>query len=126
MKVRTLLERAQPGKTAGVRAHIRRGIALAQAIEGRWPDLRTPRQWRAKHLRWALEVWAAQWGPPTRYDYWRTARVLAAALGRWPDWEPHLRGPWCRPDGAQKPRGAGGRPAKLAARGQGKGPSQNL
>ena len=49
------------------------------------------------------------------------ARALGAVLGHWPDWEPHLRGPWTsplseasrrRPDRARS--GHGGRPAKLA------------
>jgi len=30
-----------------------------------------------------------------QYEYWLTARVLAAALRHWPDWEPYLAGPWC-------------------------------
>lgn len=117
MRIRTLLERAQPGTRGGVEDHIRRGEALAEAIQGRW-GVRNAHQWRAKHLRWALEVWAAEMAPATRYHYWRTARSIAAALGRWPEWEPHLRGPWTSPT-SSKGCGAGGRPAKMATRAQG-------
>lgn len=118
MNVSALLKRAQPGSHASVRAHIRRGEAIAEAIQERWPDIHVPHQWKAKHLRWALEVWAEQQGfsPATHYDYWRTARAIAGAVGHWPDWEPHIRGPWCRPDGGKAPRGVGGRPPKLSAK----------
>lgn len=113
-EVVALLERAQPGARRGVRAHQRRARRLARIVEERW-GVKSPWQWRAKHLRWALEHGLAGVAPITRYDYWRTARACAAALGRWPDWEPHLRGPWTRPDGRSGPRrGAGGRPPKLA------------
>lgn len=113
-EVTVLLERAQPGARRAVRAHQRRALRLALLIEERW-GVRSPRGWRAKHVRWALEHGLAGAAPATRYDYWRTARALAAALGRWPDWEPYLRGPWTRPDGRPRaPRGAGGRPPKLA------------
>ncbi|MDI6748913.1 MAG: hypothetical protein QMD73_01885 [Rhodocyclaceae bacterium] len=106
MGVAILLERAIPGAKASIRGHIERGDRIARAIQDRF-GIREPRQWRAKHLRWALERWTSGLSESSRYDYWRTARALASALGRWPDWEPHLRGPW------QKP-GLGGRPAKLA------------
>jgi hypothetical protein len=106
MGVAILLERTLPGAKVSIRGHIERGERLARAIEERF-GIREPRQWRAKHLRWALERWTSGLSESSRYDYWRTARALASALGCWPDWEPHLRGPW------QKP-GLGGRPAKLA------------
>lgn len=109
MGVAILLERALPGAKASIRGHIERGERIARAIKARF-GIREPRQWRAKHLRWVLERWAAGLSASSRYDYWRTARSLASALGRCPDWEPHLSGPWQR-------RGIGGRPAKLAGAG---------
>lgn len=109
MGVAILLERAIPGAKASIRGHIERGERIARAIQDRF-GIREPSQWRVKHLRWVLERWAAGLSASSRYDYWRTARALASALGRWPDWEPHLSGPWQR-------RGTGGRPAKLAGAG---------
>lgn len=106
MGVAILLERALPGAKASLRGHIERAERIARAIEARF-GIREPQQWRAKHLRWALERWANGLSESSRYDYWRTARALASVLGRWPDWEPLLRGPWQR-------QGKGGRPAKLA------------
>lgn len=116
--IRRLLERAQPGTRGGVRQHVARGEAIAAAIEARW-GIQRPGQWRAKHLRWVLESSTELRGlsPATRYAYYRSARALAAALGHWPDWEPHLRGPWTDPHGEPaRGRGKGGRPAKLAHR----------
>ncbi|MGB9671238.1 MAG: hypothetical protein ACPLXR_08855, partial [Halothiobacillaceae bacterium] len=109
MGVAILLERALPGAKASIRGHVERGERIARPIEERF-GIREPRQWQAKHLRWALKRWTDRFSPATRYDYWRTARALASALGRWPDWEPHLRGPWRR-------QSRGGRPAKLARAG---------
>lgn len=86
-----------------------------------------PEGWQSKHLRWALERGLASRSPATRYGYWRAARAIASALGHWPDWEPHLRGPWTSPSGASRPPLSaadrvrrGGRPPKLAARAGGK------
>ena len=119
--MRRILGRAQPGSRGGLAQHIARGEALRRLIEERFRVSR-PEGWQAKHMRWALERALADLAPATRYSYWRTARVVAAALGRWPDWEPHLRGPWTTPEPASTPRparGAGGRPPKLAARARG-------
>ncbi|AUM01336.1 hypothetical protein B4966_15105 [Rhodocyclaceae bacterium] len=109
MGVAIFLERAIPGAKASIRGHIERGERIARAIKDRF-GVGEPRQWRAKHLRWALERWTNGLSASSRYDYWRTARAMASALGHWPDWEPHLRGPWQR-------QGRGGRPAKLARAG---------
>lgn len=115
-----MLGRAQPGTRRAIRAHIRRAVALAVMIRERWPAIEYPEQWRAKHVRWALEHGLSDRSrsPGTRYNYYRCARVVAAQLGKWQDWQPHLRGPWQRPDG-QLPdpeRHAGGRPPKLPHR----------
>jgi hypothetical protein len=113
-RIEILLRRAQPGKHSGVLAHIKRGQRIARRIEDRW-GIREPYQWQAKHLQWFLKVETAELSPATRYDYWRTACVLTAALGRWPFWEPHLRGPWTRPTPpGPNPGAPGGRPRKLA------------
>ena len=106
MSIALLLKRALPGSRASVVGHIERGERISDAIRERFA-ISEPRQWHVKHLRWVLERWAEPLSSSTRYDYWRTARALASVLGRWPDWEPHLRGSWCR-------RGVGGRPAKIA------------
>jgi len=112
MSIEILLKRSTPGAPTSVNDHIERGERIARAIQEHFA-IAEPAQWRAKHLRWVLDRWTDQFSLNTRYDYWRTARVLASALDRWPDWEPHLRGSWCR-------RGVGGRPAKLAHKDTGK------
>ena len=106
MSIAMLLKRALPGAKASINGHIDRGERIAVAIQERF-QISEPHQWQVRHLRWVLERWAAPLSASTRYDYWRTARALASVLGRWPDWDPHLRGSWCR-------RGVGGRPAKIA------------
>lgn len=113
-QIDVLLRRAQPGKTGGVKAHIKRGQRIATKIEEHW-GISEPYQFKAKHLQWFLKVVTAELSPASRYDYWRTAGVLAAALGCWPDWEPHLRGSWTRPTPlGPNPGAPGGRPRKLA------------
>lgn len=113
-----ILARAQPGSRGGVQQHVARGEVLRRLIEERW-GLDRPEQWQAKHLRWTLERRLADLAPATRYAYYRTARAVAAALGHWPDWEPHLCGPWTSPTGTATrapDRDRGGRPPKLAGR----------
>lgn len=104
-----MLVKAQPGARSSVRKHMARGRVIAEKIAERFPECQHPRQWRAKHLRWYLEAACARLSSATRYDHWRTVRVLAAALGRFRDWEPWLQGPWVR-------GGVGGRAPKLARR----------
>lgn len=110
MSIALLLRRAMPGARASISAHIKRGERIADAIQERF-EVCDPHQWQAKHVRWVLDRWAQPLSISTRYDYWRTARALAAVLGHWPDWAPHLQGSWCR-------KGTGGRPAKLAMTGK--------
>lgn len=105
MSIAILLKRSLPGSKSSVAGHIERSERIAQAIQERF-GISEPRQWQAKHLRWVLERWAGEKSEATRYDYWRTVRVLAAAFGKWHDWRPHLEGEWCR-------YGTGGRPPKL-------------
>lgn len=113
-RVEVLLKRAQPGKNSGVRAHIKRGQRIASKIEERW-KINEPYQWKAKHLQWFLKAETAALSPATRYDYYRTVCVLAAAMGHWPAWEPYLRGSWTRPKQlGPRPGAPGGRPRKLA------------
>jgi len=115
--MRRILARAQPGSYGGVQQHVARGEVLRKLITARW-GLDRPEQWQAKHMRWALERALADLAPSTRYAYYRTARAVAAALGHWPAWEPHLRGPWNSPTGTPigTAKARGGRPPKLAAR----------
>jgi len=103
-----LLKRALPGAKASIAGHIERGERIAQAIQQRF-GISEPRQWQAKHLRWVLERWASEKSEATRYDYWRTVRVLASVLNYWPNWAPYLQGKWCR-------GGNGGRMSKLAGK----------
>ena len=113
-RIEVLLKHAQPGKNSGVKAHIKRGQRIANRIEERW-GISEPYQFKVKHLQWFLKTDTANLSPASRYDYWRTARVIAAAIGRWDSWEPHLRGPWTRPKPpGPKPGAPGGRPKKLA------------
>ena len=107
MSIATLLKRALPGSKSSISGHIERGERIAHVIQLRF-SISEPRQWQAKHLRWVLERWASEKSEATRYDYWRTARALSAALGKWQDWRPHLDGPWCR-------KGSGGRPPKISS-----------
>jgi hypothetical protein len=81
MGVAILLERALPGAKASLRGHIERAGRIARAIETRF-RIWEPHQWRVKHLRWALERWSINLLPSSRYDYWRTVRAIASALGR--------------------------------------------
>jgi hypothetical protein len=112
-----ILGRSQPGSRGGVTQHIERGEKLRQMIASRW-GIDRPEQWHARHLRWALERGLANLTPATQYAYYRTARAISAALGHWPAWEPHLRGPWTSPTGTptRATPGRSGRPPKLAAR----------
>ena len=113
--IHQILRRAQPGSSRAVHYHIRRGERIAAAIAERWRRDH-PHQWRLKHVRWYLEYHSRHLTPATRYDHWRTMRVLLAAMGRLPHWEPRLRGPWCRKDGMTQPKSRVGRPPKLANR----------
>ena len=120
MQIEILLRRAQPGSRRTVQQHIRRAQRLRDLIAEQF-GIREPYQYRAKHLRYALEGGTTGLAASTRYDYWRTARVIAAALGKWPDWEPNLRGSWTAarvamgdPEQASARKGMGGRPPKLA------------
>jgi hypothetical protein len=111
MNIKSLLERSVPGAKSTLNAHLKRATQLAQAIHAHYP-CKTPYQWQAKHLRWYLETQTSSLANATRYDYWRTCRAVADALGKWPDWEPHLRGDWNH----HPTRGLGGRPPKLTNR----------
>lgn len=111
-EIQQLLRHAQPGADASVAGHIERGERIAAAINPHW-GLSTVRAWKVKHLRWFLLAHCENVSPATLYDYWRTIRVLAAALNRLHDWEPYLHGPWLR-------SGSGGRRPKLAGRARAK------
>ena len=106
-----LLARSQSGARRGRQTHIRRAEHIAAGIWRRWHV--APLHWQLKHLRWWLAVGTRDLTPQTRYQHWLTVRRLVAALGRDEDWLPHLSGPWQRPNGDTRPRGVGGRPAKL-------------
>lgn len=108
MSIAILLKRSLPGSKSSIAGHIERGERIARAIQQRF-GISEPRQWQAKHLRWVLERWASEKSEATRYDYWRTVRILASVLGKWQDWRQHLDGAWCR-------HGSGGRLPKFSNR----------
>lgn len=103
-----LLRKSQPGAVTTIGSHIKRGEKIVTEINRRW-GVTTVRRWQVKHLRWFLQEYCKAMAPATRYDYWRTIRVMVAALDRQFDWEPHLQGQWVRV-------GVGGRRPKLAGR----------
>lgn len=95
--LRQLLEKAQPGARISVRQHIARCQKIAQAIQDRF-GVTNPHAYQAKHLRWIMAVWLPQQplAQKTQDDYWRSVRVLIAALHKENHWLPHLQGPWCK------------------------------
>ena len=111
-----ILRRAQPGSADAVKGHIARAMQISTAIGVRWGAGRAhPYHWRIKHVRWYLQEECRELAAATRYDHWRTLRVVLSAIGKWSDWRPRLKGPWCYRTG--KPgTGPGGRPAKLPYR----------
>lgn len=114
--IEQVLRRAQPGTPSAVKGHIARARQISAAIGSQWGAGNAhPYRWRLKHVRWYLQEGCRDLSPATQYDHWRTVRVVVAALGKWRDWEPRLRGPWCHRTG--KPGdGPGGRPPKMAYR----------
>ena len=90
--------------------HLKQAGRIAVAIYDRYGVV-APGQLQAKHLRWVLAHHLGQHAKSTRYDYWRTVKVISAALGRWDDWRGLLDGVWSpnHHDNTSK----GGRPAKL-------------
>ena len=114
-QIRILIERAQPGSSGVIRTHVARGECMRDLIEEQF-HVSHPKQWQAKHARWVLERGLSNISPATKYHYYRTMRVIVAALGKWPDWEPHLRGSWQTPTGAALQKDIGGRPPRLAHR----------
>ncbi len=107
-----LIHRSQSGSRQAVLVHVKRAEIIGETIWRRWQVM--PVAWQAKHLRWLLSHHTRDLKPSTRYDWWRTVRVLCAALGKFEDWKPHLKGPWQRPDGeVRAPAQATGRPTKL-------------
>jgi hypothetical protein len=110
MSFKLWLQRSIPGSKTTINAHIKRADNIAIALNERFKLAPNPYQWQAKHLKWFLKEQTAALAPSTRYNYWLTCRELAALLGRWPDWEPYLKGEW----NPHPTKGAGGRPSKLA------------
>lgn len=107
-----LLARTLPGPRKQVRSEARRAGRVARWVWERYQV--GPHYWQAKHARWALEVATADLAPSTRYRYWLAVAQLLEALGRYADWERHLRGPWRTPGGHRRREasGVGGRPRK--------------
>lgn len=107
-----LLIRTLPGPRGEVRTEASRAGYLAEWV---WRRFQVgPHQWRAKHARWTMEVATKDKAPGTHYRYWLTLARLLETLGRYDDWERHLRGPWRTPDGTRhkEDTGKGGRPRK--------------
>jgi hypothetical protein len=53
--VEKLLKRAAPGAPSTLKGHIDRGEKIANLINNKW-KVDSPRQWKAKQVRWVLEV----------------------------------------------------------------------
>lgn len=58
-----------------------------------------PYQLQIKHLRWYFTEHIKYHAPGTQYRHWLWVAELTTILGRYDDWEPHLRGPWRKPSG---------------------------
>ncbi len=78
------------------RRHLHQAQIIQAAIHVHW-GLDNPWTWRVKHLRWFLQRQTASLSAASRYRYWLTVRLIAVRRGREQDWQPHLRGAWCRP-----------------------------
>lgn len=106
MKIALLISNANPGSPSSIKGHIQRSERIISAVFDRF-NVKNPYKLQAKHLKWFLSIHTKDMKESTQYDYYRTCRVIAAAIGKWPAWEPCLTGPW-------KKTGTGGRKAKLA------------
>jgi hypothetical protein len=106
VSIALLLRRAMPGSRASISAHIERGERIADAIRERFGCRRSaPMAGQACALgARSVGAVALDQHPLRLLAHCTRTRVV---LGHWPDWAPHLQGPWCKP-------GKGGRPAKLA------------
>lgn len=110
--IRLLLKRSLPGSKQTLEGHIERGTLIATAIQQRF-GISTPYQWQLKHLIWYFKTQLTEHKSATRYDYWRTCRAVASVLGKWQHWERVLM-----PFNPHNQTNRGGRPAKLAFKGQ--------
>ena len=107
------LVRSLSGSCCAKRRWRRQGVRIACLIDARFGV--GPYRWKAKHVEWVIRVQLAEYSVATRYDYWRTIRVLGTEMGRWDGWEPRLRGPWAGSSEAER-ASKGGRPPKLPGR----------
>lgn len=95
--IRSLIEQRTSGPRSEKSDYIRRCQCMRFLILGRWPAIRKCHQWQVKHLRWCLEHALRDHSPEERYRYYLAVCAFGHALGRWPDWERFLRGPWQSP-----------------------------
>jgi hypothetical protein len=70
-------------------------VRISEAIRKRW-DV-GPNDWRAKHLRWFLEVNNSHLENPTNYRYYYILKRVLIFQNRWDDFSPFLNGPWQKP-----------------------------
>lgn len=108
--IRTFIITKIPGARASREKHSYRAGAMQQFIVEKFgPAFHDPHLWKIKHIRACLDMRASR-SVATAYDYFRTARAVLAACGRWdPNTDAQLRGPW-RKD-SKSPNA--GRPALL-------------
>ena len=92
---RLLLERAFPGRRCLNTIITGWGARAAVKVWKRRQIV--PGQWKATDARWILEQLTPNLGRAKRYLLFVAIRRIARRLGHWPDWEPHLRGPWTQP-----------------------------
>lgn len=107
-----LILRSGSGKKSTLNRHAIRIVDVGRRIRGRF-GVHSHYGWKVSHLRWVLEHDLAEYAPSTRYDYWLAIRRYVAGRQRLDAWEKYLIGPWQRPDGVTRPKGAGGKKAKL-------------
>ena len=75
-----ILEKALPGKRSNVSRRVDAAKNIAATIWRRWQV--GPWEWQLKHLIWYLGHQVAKLSRSSRYDKWRTIRVLLAGTKR--------------------------------------------
>lgn len=75
-----MLIRSLPGTRTNVLRRAELAGAIGESIWRRWQV--GVRRWQLKHVEWYLDHHVAQLAQSTRYDHWRTLRVLLSAMDK--------------------------------------------
>lgn len=96
-QIRFFLAPKMPGsKSHKVKNLQRAAIMQKMIVEKFGHQFDDPHKWKFKHIRSVLDAKAAG-SKSTAYDYYRTARIILAACGRWSDEaDKNLAGPWVK------------------------------